>query len=71
LQQINDLLKNTSRGTLNLNSGTVVSPSPKANFTQNIFPISDDSYPSMEVQMKTGQLRTKIENEQQEAVLQQ
>ena len=35
------------------------------------FPITDDAYPSMDVQMKAGQLRTKIENQQQESILQQ
>jgi hypothetical protein len=32
----------------------------KANRTVDYFPISDDSYPSMDVQVKNGQLRNKI-----------
>lgn len=28
--------------------------------TTDYFPITDDAYPSMDVQMKSGQLRTKI-----------
>jgi len=31
----------------------------------NYFPITEDAFPSMDVQMKAGQLRTKIDNEQQ------
>lgn len=58
LLQINDIIKNISRGTLNLS----VQNKTLHNFQspQQIFPISDDDYPSMDVQMKTGQLRTKI-----------
>jgi hypothetical protein len=59
LLQINDLIKNGSRGTLNL---TAIENRTQHNLqtTQHIFPISDDDYPSMDVQMKTGQLRNKI-----------
>jgi hypothetical protein len=32
-------------------------------------PISDGDYPSMDVQLKTAQLRGKIEGEQQEAII--
>jgi hypothetical protein len=32
-------------------------------------PISEGDYPSMEVQVKTAQLRTKIDSEQQETLL--
>lgn len=31
------------------------------------FPISSDDYPSMDVQLKTGEIRNKIDNEQKEA----
>ena len=36
----------------------------------NYFPITEDAFPSMDVQLKAGQLRTKIDNEQQEAMIQ-
>lgn len=61
LLQITDYLKNPTRGTLSLTNNFT-----KTGFNRtaepNYFPISDEAYPSMDVQMKTGQLRTKIEN---------
>lgn len=70
LLQITEYLKNPTRGTLSLTKNFT-----KSNYNQTAeltyLPISDGAYPSMDVQMKTGQLRTKIENQQQDAIIQQ
>jgi hypothetical protein len=58
LLQIVDYLKNGSRGTLNVVNQASINPN--ASILDNYFPITDDAYPSMDVQMKASQLRNKI-----------
>lgn len=62
LLQFAELLKNPSRGALSL-TGEPKQPTPIP--PESYFPISDGDYPSMDEQLKTAQLRTKIDNEQQ------
>ena len=71
LLQIAEYMKNTSRGTLNLTTGNINKTAMNQTANVNYFPITDQSYPSMEVQLKAGQLRGKIESEQQETIIQQ
>jgi hypothetical protein len=65
--QINELIKNTARGTfVNRQTSNLHQTINNQQTTKlNSFPISDDAYPSMDIQVKTGQIRSKIESEQQ------
>jgi len=70
--QISEYMKNTARGTIQGSNNfgkiaTITEPIQGSNY----FPITEDAFPSMDAQLKTGQLRNKIENEQQEALIQQ
>ena len=71
LLQINEMLKNTARG----NILKPLQPNPVlerfSSSAQHYFPISEDAFPSMDTQVKTSQLRAKIDSEQKEAELQQ
>jgi hypothetical protein len=53
-------MKNSSRGNKILRH-SLSQPIANATIKSNYFPISDDAYPSMDVQVKTGQIRSKIE----------
>jgi hypothetical protein len=46
--------------TMTLNHSLSHNQLSRPNKTLDYFPISDDSYPSMDVQVKNGQLRNKI-----------
>lgn len=59
LLQITEYLKNPSRGTLS-QTNNLTKTSYHRTAEPSYLPISDVAYPSMDVQMKTGQLRTKI-----------
>jgi hypothetical protein len=60
------MLKNVARGTSQPNiRQALTQPAFRGNFNevpplQDTFPLSDNSYPSMELQVKNGQLRAKI-----------
>lgn len=67
LSQIESMLKNVTRGTAQVvpRQMNYTQPAGWANVTQipqQTFPISEKAYPSMELQVKNGQLRAKIEN---------
>lgn len=66
------MMKNTSRGTQQINQKlTATQPAGWTNLgqssVQNTFPLSQNAYPSMELQVINSQLRAKIENQQNEA----
>lgn len=58
LMQFAEYIKNPTRGTLSLT--TTLPKQSKAQTATDYFPITDDAYPSMDIQMKSAQLRTKI-----------
>lgn len=64
-------MKNTSRGTLNLSNGMPNLAAVNQTATANYFPITDQAYPSLDVQLKAGQLRGKIQSEQQQSMIHQ
>lgn len=58
LLQFADLLRNPSRGTLPL----AAPKQPERVIPESYYPISEGDYPSMDAQLKTAQLRGKIES---------
>ena len=60
--QISEYLKNTARGTIQRTSQFNNTTKTEAIQGSNYFPITDDAYPSMDAQLKAGQMRSKIES---------
>lgn len=67
LMEIESMLKGgyNSNTTSNLDAKILRHSSSMPNsFTQDYYPISTNEYPSMDAQLRTGELRSKLESEQ-------
>jgi hypothetical protein len=71
LLQINDMLKNPTRANIlkPIQTNTIVDKFSSS--ALNYFPFSENAFPSMDTQVKSSQLRAKIDSEQKEAEFQQ